>query len=43
MTGQQFPRTGVPGVFGPIENAGLSTTVAEQLKKADYATAVVGK
>mmetsp|Transcript_56321 Transcript_56321/g.180831 ORF Transcript_56321/g.180831 Transcript_56321/m.180831 type:complete len:599 (+) Transcript_56321:53-1849(+) len=46
MTGRQFTRTGVPGVFGPTVNVGLplnETTVAEQLKKAGYATAAVGK
>jgi arylsulfatase A len=46
MTGRQFPRIGLPGVFGPTVNVGLpanETTVAEQLKAAGYATAIVGK
>lgn len=41
MTGRQFNRVGVPGVFGPTVKAGLplnETTVADQLKKAGYAT-----
>jgi arylsulfatase A len=46
MTGRQFLRSGLPGVLGPTTNHGLplnETTVAEQLKKAGYATAAVGK
>lgn len=46
MTGRQFPRTGVPGVFGPTVTGGLNlneTTIAEHLKQAGYATAIVGK
>ena len=47
LTGRQFPRAGVPGVFGPAANAGLplnETTVAEQLRRrAGYASAAVGK
>jgi len=46
MTGRHFTRSGVPGVFSPTVNVGLplnETTLAEQLKKADYATAAVGK
>ncbi len=46
MTGRQFPRTGVPGVFGPTGRGGLNlneTTIAEHLKQAGYATAIVGK
>jgi len=46
MTGRQYTRIGLPGVFGPTEARGLphnETTVAEQLKKAGYATAIVGK
>ena len=46
MTGRQFARIGVPGVFGPSVTAGLplnETTVADQLKKAGYATAIMGK
>ena len=46
MTGRQYTRVGVPGVFGPTGNTGLplnETTVADQLKKAGYATAICGK
>jgi len=46
MTGRQWRRVGVPGVFGPQTNKGLplnETTVAEHLKTAGYATAAVGK
>ena len=46
MTGRQFTRVGVPGVFGPTGNVGLplnETTVAEQLKAAKYVNAAVGK
>lgn len=46
MTGRQYPRTGVRDVFGPTENVGLpleETTIAEQLKKQNYSTAIVGK
>ena len=46
MTGRQFNRNGVPGVFGPTVDNGLplnETTVADQLKKAGYATAIMGK
>lgn len=46
MTGRQFARTGVPGVLDATWNIGLplnETTLAEQLKKADYATAIMGK
>jgi len=46
MTGRQYTRVGVPGVFGPTGNTGLNlneTTVANQLKKAGYATAICGK
>lgn len=46
MTGRQFPRTGVPGVFGPTGTGGLNlneTTIAEHLKQAGYSTAIVGK
>merc|ERR1719409_1436510 len=45
MTGRQFTRTGVPGVFGPTVNAGLpldETTIAEHLGRANYTTAAVG-
>jgi len=46
MTGRQYTRVGVPGVFGPTGNTGLplnETTVADQLKKAGYSTAICGK
>lgn len=46
MTGRQFARVGVPGVLGPTVNIGLpinETTLAEQLKKANYSTAIMGK
>ena len=46
LTGRQFTRVGVPGVFGPTSNVGLplnETTVAEQLKAAGYVNAAVGK
>lgn len=46
MTGRQFPRTGVPGVFGPTGKGGLNlneTTIAEHLKTAGYNTAMIGK
>ena len=46
MTGRQFNRMGVPGVFFPTVSQGLplnETTVAGQLKKAGYATAAMGK
>lgn len=46
MTGRQFNRIGVPGVFGPDVDVGLplnETTIADQMKKAGYATAIMGK
>eukprot|EP01050_Picozoa_sp_SAG11_P018724 SAG11_NODE_2877_length_2879_cov_1.997122_2_plen_331_part_00 len=46
MTGRQFARIGTPGVFGPAVQNGLplnETTVADQLKKAGYASAIMGK
>ena len=46
MTGRQFARVGVPGVFMPTETVGLplaEVTLAQQLKKAGYAAAAVGK
>jgi len=46
MTGRQYQRTGVPGVFGNAVSTGLplnETTMAEQLKKAGYKTGIVGK
>lgn len=44
MTGRQYSRVGVPGVFGDSSSTGLplnETTVADQLKKAGYATAIM--
>lgn len=46
MTGRQYNRIGVPGVFGPGVTTGLplnETTVAAQLKKVGYKTAAMGK
>ena len=46
MTGRQFTRVGVPGVFGDSSTTGLplnETTVADQLKGAGYKTAIMGK
>eukprot|EP00054_Salpingoeca_dolichothecata_P012819 m.71181 g.71181 ORF g.71181 m.71181 type:complete len:554 (+) comp20142_c0_seq1:29-1690(+) len=46
MTGRQFYRVGVPGVFGPTVNTGLplnETTLAQQAAKAGYKTAAMGK
>ena len=46
MTGRQYTRLGIPGVFGPASQMGLplnETTVADQLKKAGYTTAIMGK
>ena len=47
MTGRQFTRIGIPGVFSPTVNVGLplnETTVAEHLKgEGNYNTAIVGK
>ena len=46
MTGRQYPRTGVKEVFNAPSVAGLpleEITVAEQLKKINYTTAIVGK
>jgi len=46
MTGRQFGRTGLPGVIGPDCSYGLNLeeiTIAEQLKKGGYSTAIVGK
>jgi len=46
MTGRQYPRLGVPEVFGQVTNEGLplnETTLGEYLKKAGYSTAIVGK
>ena len=46
MTGRQFARLGVPGVFFMDEKVGLplnETLIAGQLKKAQYATMAVGK
>jgi arylsulfatase A len=46
MTGRQYPRTGVREVFRSTDRLGLplaEVTVAEQLKKANYTTGIVGK
>ena len=46
MTGRQWSRMGIPGVFGPTVSSGLplnETTVADQLSAAGYATGAVGK
>jgi len=46
MTGRQWSRMGIPGVFGSTVDDGMplnETTVADQLSKAGYATAAVGK
>ncbi len=46
LTGRQWARMGIPGVFGPTTDSGLplnETTVAEQLRKVGYASAAVGK
>ena len=46
LTGRQWSRMGIPGVFSPTTASGLplnETTVASQLKLAGYATGAVGK
>ena len=46
MTGRVFSRVGVPGVFGGTSQTGLplsEVTLADQFKKAGYATGAVGK
>ena len=46
MTGRQYVRLGVPGVFFPTVADGLNlneTIVGKQLKKAGYKTAAMGK
>jgi len=46
MTGRQYNRVGVPGVFGPTVSTGLplnETTIANVLKRANYSTAICGK
>ena len=46
LTGRVFARIGVPGVLFMTEKVGLplnETTLAQQLKKAGYATMAVGK
>lgn len=46
LTGRQWARMGIPGVFGPTQASGLplnETTLADQLRGAGYATAAVGK
>ena len=45
MTGRQWPRMGIPGVFNPTTASGLplnETTLAEQLQGAGYTSAIVG-
>ena len=46
MTGRQYTRIGVPGVFGPTGDTGLplnETTAADLAKQAGYATGICGK
>ena len=46
MTGRQWPRMSIPGVFSPTTNSGMplnETTLAEQLQKAGYISGIVGK
>ena len=46
MTGRQYSRVGVPGVFSPTVNVGLplnETTVADIMSSAGYDTAITGK
>jgi arylsulfatase A len=46
LTGRQYTRVGVPGVFGDSSKTGLplnETTVADQLKKVGYKTGIMGK
>jgi arylsulfatase A-like enzyme len=46
LTGRQWPRMGIPGVFSPTTNSGLplnETTLAQQLQKAGYISGIVGK
>ena len=46
MTGRQYVRLGVPGVFGPTVDDGLNlneTVVGKQLRKAGYKSAIMGK
>lgn len=46
MTGRQWARMGIPGVFSPTTNSGLplnETTMASQLKEAGYSTGICGK
>lgn len=46
LTGRQYLRYGMQPVLGPTERYGLNleeVTVAEQLKKANYTTAIIGK
>ena len=46
MTGRQWSRMGIPGVFGQTTDSGLplnETTLASQLKTAGYATGACGK
>jgi len=46
LTGRNFIRTGVKGVFSPNDDRGMSTdeiTIADALKQRNYATACIGK
>ncbi|CAB9527311.1 acetylgalactosamine-6-sulfatase [Seminavis robusta] len=46
MTGRQYPRTGIRQVLGTVDDLGLpleEVTIAEQLKKVNYTTGIVGK
>mmetsp|Transcript_137890 Transcript_137890/g.428501 ORF Transcript_137890/g.428501 Transcript_137890/m.428501 type:complete len:582 (+) Transcript_137890:65-1810(+) len=46
MTGRQYPRTGLPAGIGPVVKRGLpltEMTLAEQLKKNNYTTGIIGK
>ena len=46
MTGRIYSRIGLPGVLGPTSQTGLplrETTLADQFKKAGYATGMIGK
>lgn len=46
MTGRQWPRFGILPVISPTTDTGLAlneTTIADELKKAGYATAIAGK
>ena len=46
LTGRQWPRMGIPGVFSPVTDSGLplnETTLASELQQGGYATGIVGK